>query len=613
MRPNVIVDSKVSTAGNNGSSKELEMPVNPKQKSPVKDVALSKKPEAKSFESTNVSPVKGDDVSNNSISVSDSESETEIDGQKIRILKTPPQELIKAIEKETKMNELKEKKIEKPEVVNQTSGVIKQHSTVKEDTKAETKNVEPKMKEPSPQKPVVVNEVQNKEQNFRSDPKLKDGIQKDYKENSSRFKDVGVPPPVPPAKIEETNRVTKVKEKEGKVEKPHQVTPKIDRPQNVPPTSVKQPEIKQQPPIEPNPVQSKQDVVPKKPKEKLLAAIESQKHQQETCTRTSEVRKNNPSVGVSITNNMDIKTENKHRPTSETSLVSTVDTSSIKKFENPLTSSRSSTSSTKEYKPSSSTTSSSKSTNESSSNNSMSSSSSSNAMPSMKHSSSSSSSNQNVSKSDKHQSSNKQHAAPIMHEKNNLDLKQISQTPFSMNQIPNYHATAQYWQIDPYAYAQYPQLSHLEPAQKSPNKFTIDLATSMAHGYPIPYQNPLTFQQQAQYQEQYQYQTTKRSMEKKMTMNNNAEKMHKNSAKTVAYDQLTGHYQDMMAQTTGGSCARSNNTQYSTNQSSGSKSSSSKQKSAEMKVQHQQQQQQQQDNSSSCMLAKQQQQQQVRI
>ncbi|XP_063696559.1 histone acetyltransferase KAT6B-like isoform X2 [Culicoides brevitarsis] len=555
VRPNVIVDSKTAATSNN--VKETEASSNSKQKSPNKE-SVPKNSDAKLAENVKeISPTKTNDVANNSISVSDSESETEIDGQKIRILKTPPQELIKAIEKDTKTNETKEKKVSeapKSEVVSPS--VIKQHSTVKEDVgKQDPKNVEPKVKEPSPQKPVVVNDAANKEQNFRSDPKLKDGIQKNYTENSSKYKDAA-PPPKPTTE----ERAKAVKEKETKMK----------------PTEQK--------PTEPT---SRQENIPKKPKEKLLAAVEQQKHLQESCTRTSEVRKSSSANMSSSNPTMEIKTENKHQR-EPAPLASTVDTSSIKKFENPLaTSKTSSNSSSKEHTKSSSSAS----KNESNGNTMNSSSTSSSV------SKSSSSSMQNA-KTEKHPSMQKQHSSAIMHEKNNLDLKQISQPAFAMNQLPNYHTAAQYWQLDPYAYAQYPQLPHLEPTQKSPNKFTIDLATSMAHGYPIPYQNPLTFQQQAQYQEQYQYQTSKRSMEKKMTMNNNAEsvKTHKNSSKTVAYDQLSYHH-DLMSQT---SCARSNNTQYSANPSSGKSSSSSSKKSSEMKVQE----------NASCMMAKQQQQQQ---
>lgn len=80
------------------------------------------------------------------------------------------------------------------------------------------------------------------------------------------------------------------------------------------------------------------------------------------------------------------------------------------------------------------------------------------------------------------------------------EMKQLNQS-FSMGQIPNY--TTQYWQIDPY-YQPYQQISHLEANQKSPNKFHLDLTTTMYA--PIPqniYQNSLAFQQQQQYQEQH--------------------------------------------------------------------------------------------------------------
>lgn len=572
VRPNVIVDSKVNSTNNGNESISP-----PKQKSPS-----PKTLDTKLCETKTISPVK-EDVSSNSINVSDSESETEIDGQKIKILKTPPQELIKAIEKDTLIQEVKEKLESKPEVVNQTSGVIKQHSTPVPTAKEETNaaNIEPKVKDSSsPPKPFVVNETQNKEQNFRSDPKLKDGIQKNYTENSSKYKDV----PNPGSKQDDHRH--KTKEKEQKIE---QKSLNILKGQQS--TSMKQSETKQA--TESNVVQIKQDPIPKKPKEKLLSAIESQK---ESCTRTTEIRKSSSSLNMPSNSTMDIKTENsKHR---ESSLASTVDTSSLKKFESPLqtSSSRSSGSggSSKEYKTSSN---SSKNTNESTIN------ASSNTMSSTKHSSNSGGA-QTSSKSERHQStSTKQHTSTMLHEKSNLDLKQISQTPFSMNQLPNYHTAAAQYYFDPY-YSQYSQLPHLEATQKSPNKY-IDLATSMAHGYPIPFQNSLTFQQQAQYQqEQYQYQTTKRSIEKKMIMNNNAEniKVHKNNSKT-SYDQVAGHYQDMMAAQLSTSCARSNNTQYSTTNQSSSKSSS-KQKSSDIKVQ--QNQHQQQDNSS-CMIAKQQQ------
>lgn len=97
--------------------------------------------------------------------------------------------------------------------------------------------------------------------------------------------------------------------------------------------------------------------------------------------------------------------------------------------------------------------------------------------------------------------------------KSAYDLNKMPQFS-SMNQLPNYHSShpshPQYWQIDPY-YQSY-NLPHLDAAtQKSPNKFHLELATSIAYNHNITqglYQsaaNSLAYQQQHQYQEQQQY------------------------------------------------------------------------------------------------------------
>lgn len=84
------------------------------------------------------------------------------------------------------------------------------------------------------------------------------------------------------------------------------------------------------------------------------------------------------------------------------------------------------------------------------------------------------------------------------HSKNSQDKDKMASSmgsippQFPMNQLPNYHNTHPYWQWDtlPYAYHSSYNLSHLDPGatQKSPTKFHKDLANTMyGHGLPSNY------------------------------------------------------------------------------------------------------------------------------
>lgn len=89
-----------------------------------------------------------------------------------------------------------------------------------------------------------------------------------------------------------------------------------------------------------------------------------------------------------------------------------------------------------------------------------------------------------------------------------LDINKI-QYP-SMNQFPNYSSHNPYWPpMEPSFYG-YPNIGHLDPSStKSPNKFQIDLTTSMAYNANHLTQNLYSnafHQQQYQQHEQYQQQ-----------------------------------------------------------------------------------------------------------
>uniref|UniRef100_A0A182MPM9 histone acetyltransferase n=1 Tax=Anopheles culicifacies TaxID=139723 RepID=A0A182MPM9_9DIPT len=78
-------------------------------------------------------------------------------------------------------------------------------------------------------------------------------------------------------------------------------------------------------------------------------------------------------------------------------------------------------------------------------------------------------------RTDKHPSKHSMHDP-----KTTIDLNKMSSQFTGINQLPSY-APSQYWQLDPY-YQSY-NLTHLDTSnQKSPNKFHLDLATSMAYG-----------------------------------------------------------------------------------------------------------------------------------
>uniref|UniRef100_A0A182VZS5 histone acetyltransferase n=1 Tax=Anopheles minimus TaxID=112268 RepID=A0A182VZS5_9DIPT len=100
-------------------------------------------------------------------------------------------------------------------------------------------------------------------------------------------------------------------------------------------------------------------------------------------------------------------------------------------------------------------------------------------------------------RTDKHPSKHSMHDP-----KTTIDLnKMTSQFP-GINQLPSY-APSQYWQLDPY-YQSY-NLTHLDTSsQKSPNKFHLDLATSMAYGsFPSNLYSSFPHQEQ-QYQQAHQ-------------------------------------------------------------------------------------------------------------
>uniref|UniRef100_A0A182T1Y7 Uncharacterized protein n=1 Tax=Anopheles maculatus TaxID=74869 RepID=A0A182T1Y7_9DIPT len=80
-------------------------------------------------------------------------------------------------------------------------------------------------------------------------------------------------------------------------------------------------------------------------------------------------------------------------------------------------------------------------------------------------------------RTDKHATASKH----SMHDpKTTIDLNKMSSQFPGINQLPSY-APSQYWQLEPY-YQSY-NLTHLDTSsQKSPNKFHLDLATSMAYG-----------------------------------------------------------------------------------------------------------------------------------
>jgi MOZ/SAS family len=109
------------------------------------------------------------------------------------------------------------------------------------------------------------------------------------------------------------------------------------------------------------------------------------------------------------------------------------------------------------------------------------------------------------SKSDKTQPSNPKHAAAAT--ASAIDIhKNISQYP-SMNQFANYSSHNPYWPpIEPSFYSY--NMTHLDPANsKSPNKFQLDLATSMAYNANLQqnlYSNAFHSQHYQQQQEQYQ-------------------------------------------------------------------------------------------------------------
>ncbi|XP_055613729.1 histone acetyltransferase KAT6A isoform X2 [Uranotaenia lowii] len=117
-----------------------------------------------------------------------------------------------------------------------------------------------------------------------------------------------------------------------------------------------------------------------------------------------------------------------------------------------------------------------------------------------------------------------------IHDSKSIDLNKIAPQFPGINQLPNYHTTSQYWQLDPYY--QSCNLSYLDATnQKSPNKFHLDLATSMAYGsFPSNlYQSAFQQHQEQQYQQHQQsFQQKERSnqrLEKKnlsIPSNNNS-------------------------------------------------------------------------------------------
>lgn len=114
------------------------------------------------------------------------------------------------------------------------------------------------------------------------------------------------------------------------------------------------------------------------------------------------------------------------------------------------------------------------------------------------------------SRSDKHHSKNSQEKMMAV-SASNMDAVDLNKMrpQFSMNQLPNYHTTHQYYNLtpwDPYSYHSGYNLSHLDPSatQKSPTKFHKDLANSMYGGMTSNY---LTANTLAAQQPQQQTQT----------------------------------------------------------------------------------------------------------
>ncbi|XP_058820696.1 histone acetyltransferase KAT6A isoform X2 [Topomyia yanbarensis] len=193
----------------------------------------------------------------------------------------------------------------------------------------------------------------------------------------------------------------------------------------------------------------------------------------------------------------------------------------------------------------------------------------------------------NVSTSNSNSRTDKYTVKHAIHDAKTIDLNKIAPQFPPINQLPNYHTTSQYWQLDPY-YQSY-NLSHLDATnQKSPNKFHLDLATSMAYGsFPSNlYQTAFQQHQEQQYQQHQQsYQVKerppnqrldKKSLSGQTNVNSSIPDVHKHNKNTKVMEESKYNKNNLENQTQqqlsgvnmsigldGNSCAKNSSVQFS--------------------------------------------------
>ncbi|XP_052891390.1 protein split ends [Anopheles moucheti] len=199
-------------------------------------------------------------------------------------------------------------------------------------------------------------------------------------------------------------------------------------------------------------------------------------------------------------------------------------------------------------------------------------------------------------RTDKHSSKHSMHDP-----KTTIDLnKMTSQFP-GINQLPSY-APSQYWQLDPY-YQGY-NLTHLDTSsQKSPNKFHLDLATSMAYGS-FPSNLYPSFQHQEQQYQQVAQASSTPAYQPKERNNVKSDRKGANSGAGSTIEQSSASSSSSGGTKHGKSSSKSTSNVAATDDGSKYKSNNtpdvhhlsqhSSQQQQQQQAQHQQQQQQQQ-------------------
>lgn len=430
--------------------------------------------------------------------VSDSESETEIDGEKIKTLKNPPDELVKSVNKEqlqiaqSQPNEssLTDAADSSPDSKKTVIKSIREPDTVVVETKPSIELVSEEPPKTDTSKPTNTSNIETVKPVTK--PAKLDGHNTIQMEADASG-DVNHTTPSPEkssVKAPPTGTITKVETSVPKNDQKADPFPVNPRPEMVQPQMQQQPQQIPQPQPLPQPQQQPRSCdrsqdVRRANKERVTQHSETariQAIQPKSQTDPKRSTAGSCSQTTAADSKRDSKNDNRMVTPSGANELSKKIESPAKKEGNRMTSSGSaSSSSTKNLS------------------NDL-------HMGSSKSSMMGSGSMPGSNRSDKHHSKN------IQEQKSSasatVDMNKMP-PQFTMNQLPNY---PQYWQWDPYnPYPGY-SLPHLDPTatQKSPNKFHKDLANTMyGHGLaPNLYQtaNLAANTQQSQYQQSQQFQ-----------------------------------------------------------------------------------------------------------